>query len=60
MPIFTFVCPNCQTMIQLYKHMNQRDNSEFCDQCKRPYIKQIGEGKIFDLKGEGFYHQGLQ
>jgi hypothetical protein len=39
--------------------MNQRDVPEFCE-CGKPYIRQIGEGKIFELKGEGWTKKGLQ
>lgn len=60
MPIYNYYCPECGYEDEVYTHMNKRSHIRNCPKCLTILQRKIGIGKIFDLKGEGYYKKGIQ
>lgn len=60
MPIYNYSCPQCDYNDSIYLYMNQRNVKRVCPNCQTVLQKDIGSGKLFNLKGKGWTKEGLQ
>jgi len=54
MPIYSFRCPKCKTVITKMLPINQCDDYFFCEKCKS-LLKRLIEPARIKFVGKGFY-----
>jgi len=54
MPIYEYVCKNCEHTLDALQKMNE-DPLVYCPSCGKPRLKRLISAPRFRLKGQGWY-----
>jgi len=59
-PTYRYECSNCEHKELKHLPITQAPKLMICPQCNQHTLhKLVGTGILFDLKGEGFYKNGI-